>query len=156
MKNNMVKETKSELKKVIWPSRKDVINGTAVVAVMVVIVGIIILAFDFVSSALVKKIISRDDFVVTDIDHTGHDHEHEEGNVERNAIIWSGQFYDGKDYTQVRSLHEVIKKLELISEENKDQAYKVAIFVHNLSYEFQFIKDFFHFLIRFVMQKGVI
>jgi preprotein translocase SecE subunit len=78
MKNNMVKETKSELKKVIWPSRKDVINGTVVVAVMVIIVGAIILAFDFASSALVKKIISRDDFVITDIDHTGHDHNHEE------------------------------------------------------------------------------
>ena len=82
MKNNMIKETKSELKKVIWPSRKDVINGTIVVAVLVVIVGAIILAFDFASSALVKKIISRDDFVITDIDHTGHDHEHEEENVE--------------------------------------------------------------------------
>jgi preprotein translocase subunit SecE len=77
MKNNMIKETKSELKKVIWPSRKDVINGTIVVAVLVVIVGAIILAFDFESSALVKKIISRDDFVITDIDHTGHDHEEE-------------------------------------------------------------------------------
>ena len=52
MKNNMVKETKSELKKVIWPSRKDVINGTVVVAVMVIVVGAIILAFDFASSAL--------------------------------------------------------------------------------------------------------
>ena len=77
MKNNMIKETKSELKKVIWPSRKDVINGTIVVAVLVVIVGTIILAFDFASSALVKKIISRDDFVITDIDHTGHDHDHD-------------------------------------------------------------------------------
>ena len=59
MKNNMVKETKSELKKVIWPSRKDVINGTAVVAVMVLIVGAIILAFDFLSSALIKNIIRK-------------------------------------------------------------------------------------------------
>jgi len=88
MKNNMVKETKSELKKVIWPSRKDVINGTVVVAVMVIIVGAIILAFDFASSALVKKIISRDDFVITDIDHTGHDHDHEEENsVEGDAQL---------------------------------------------------------------------
>ena len=85
MKNNMIKETKSELKKVIWPSRKDVINGTIVVAVLVVIVGAIILAFDFVSSALVKKIISRDDFVITDIDHTGHDHE--ENPVEGDAQL---------------------------------------------------------------------
>ena len=82
---NMLKETKSELKKVIWPSRKDVINGTVVVAVMVIIVGAIILAFDFASSALVKKIISRDDFVITDIvdEHEGHDHA--ENNVEENS-----------------------------------------------------------------------
>jgi hypothetical protein len=48
---------------------------------LVVIVGAIILAFDFASSALVKRIISRDDFVITDIDHTGHEHDHvhEEG-----------------------------------------------------------------------------
>ena len=67
MKNSMIKETKSELKKVIWPSRKDVINGTAVVAVMVVIVGIIILAFDFLSSALIKNIISSGDNSLTNI-----------------------------------------------------------------------------------------
>ena len=86
MKNNMVKETKSELKKVIWPSKKDVINGTVVVAVMVIIVGAIILAFDFASSALVKQIISRDDFVVTDIDHTGHNHE-DENSVDENTQL---------------------------------------------------------------------
>ena len=91
MKNNMVKETKSELKKVIWPSRKDVINGTVVVAVMVVIVGAIILAFDFASSALVKKIISRDDFVITDIDHTGHDHEHDHDHEEENPVEGDAQ-----------------------------------------------------------------
>ena len=78
MKNNMVKETKSELKKVIWPTRKSVINGTLVVAVMVVLVGAIILVFDFFSSAIVKKIISDDSFSITDIDHTGHDHGNEE------------------------------------------------------------------------------
>jgi len=82
MKNNMVKETKSELKKVIWPTRKTVLNGTLVVAVMVVLVGAIILVFDFFSSALVKKIISDDQFSITDIDHTGHDHEHEEEGTE--------------------------------------------------------------------------
>ena len=63
----------------------------------------------------------------------------------RNAIIWSGQFYDGTEYIQTRSLADTIKRLKLIEEENIDNPYKVAIFVHNLSYEFQFIKDFFDF-----------
>ena len=61
-----------------------------------------------------------------------------------NGIIWSGQFYDGKDYKQVRSLHEVIKELKLIEEEAKDlNGDKICIFVHFLSYEYQFIKDYF-------------
>ena len=68
-----------------------------------------------------------------------------DNNPIRNAIIWSGQFYDGTDYIQTRSLYDTIKRLKIIAEENKDNPYKVAIFVHNLSYEFQFIKDFFEF-----------
>ena len=84
MKKNMVKETKSELKKVIWPTRSDVLKGTVTVAVMVVLVGAIILVFDFLSSALVKKVISDENFSITDIeDHTGHDHDHD--HEEENA-----------------------------------------------------------------------
>ena len=63
----------------------------------------------------------------------------------RNAIIWSGQFYNGVDYIQTRSLKDTIKQLKIIEDENRDNPYKVACFVHNLSYEFAFIKDFFNF-----------
>ena len=64
----------------------------------------------------------------------------------RNGIIWSGQFYDGIDYIQTRSLDETIKRLKIIEDDNEDESpYKVVVFVHNLSYEFQFIKDFFEF-----------
>lgn len=88
----------------------------------------------------------RDLFYTFDIETTtlitGFD---KDKNPERNAIIWSGQFFDGKDYYQTRSLMDTIKKLKTIADENKDCPYKVAIFVHNLSYEFQFIKDFFEF-----------
>lgn len=60
----------------------------------------------------------------------------------REGIIWSGQFFDGTDYIQVRSLMDVIKQIQLISDDN-NTPYKTCIFVHNLAYEFQFIKDFF-------------
>ena len=39
MKKSLVKETKSELKKVIWPSAKDVTLGTISVVVISGIVG---------------------------------------------------------------------------------------------------------------------
>ena len=63
----------------------------------------------------------------------------------RHGIIWSGQFYDGTNYDQVRSLRDVIDYLKRIEKREEDAAPigKVAVFVHNLSYEFQFIKDFF-------------
>lgn len=88
----------------------------------------------------------RDLFYTFDIETTtlitGIDADH---NPIRNAIVWSGQFYDGVDYYQTRSLYDTIKKLKIIEDENRDNPYKIVVFVHNLSYEFQFIKDFFNF-----------
>ena len=88
----------------------------------------------------------RDKFWTFDIETTTIITDVVKGNPIRHGFIWSGQFFDGVDYIQVRSLQEVIKRLDLIAEENKDESpYKIAIYVHNLSYEFQFIKDFFNF-----------
>jgi preprotein translocase subunit SecE len=100
MKNNMVKETKSELKKVIWPTRSDVLKGTVTVAVMVVLVGAIILVFDFLSSALVKKVISDENFSITEIDHTGHDHEHEDENAQTPVEENSEPTIDNNEVTE--------------------------------------------------------
>lgn len=95
---------------------------------------------------ITRSHLRKDLFYTFDIETTtiitGHDNH---GNPVRNGIIWSGQFYDGKTFVQVRSLKEVIKRLKLIEEYNKDNPYKVTVFVHNLAYEFQFIKDFFKF-----------
>ncbi len=47
-----------EIKKVVWPSRKDTIAMTIVCCVMVVIAGVVLGIFDFTSSASVKWFLS--------------------------------------------------------------------------------------------------
>ena len=42
-------EMKSELKKVVWPSGKQLLNNTIIVLVAVLIVGVIVCLFDFVA-----------------------------------------------------------------------------------------------------------
>ena len=52
----IVKETKSELKKVIWPSAKDVANGTLAVTVISALVGAYIVCVDIASLKVVDLI----------------------------------------------------------------------------------------------------
>ena len=40
------KEVKSELKKVVWPSKKQLINNTLIVIAAVLIIGVVIWVFD--------------------------------------------------------------------------------------------------------------
>lgn len=42
------KEVKSEMKKVVWPSKKQVINNTLIVIASVLIVGVVIWLLDLV------------------------------------------------------------------------------------------------------------
>ncbi len=41
-----LKEVKSELKKVVWPTKKQVINNTLIVVALVIIISIFIFALD--------------------------------------------------------------------------------------------------------------
>ena len=53
-----LKEMKSELKKVQWPTRKQTINNTLIVLACVVVVGLFIWVFDFVATSIIDVIIS--------------------------------------------------------------------------------------------------
>ena len=53
-----LREMRSELKKVVWPSRKQMINNTLIVLACVLVVGIFIWVFDAVSGLFVNGIIS--------------------------------------------------------------------------------------------------
>ena len=53
-----LKEMKSELKKVQWPTRKQTINNTLIVIACVVVVGIFIWLFDLVANKGIGLILS--------------------------------------------------------------------------------------------------
>jgi preprotein translocase subunit SecE len=52
------KETKSELKKVQWPTWKQTLNNTLIVLVFCVVVGVCIFAFDKVADGLLGALIN--------------------------------------------------------------------------------------------------
>ena len=52
------REMKSELKKVVWPTKSQMINNTLIVLACVLVVGIFIWIFDAVGGVVVNGIIS--------------------------------------------------------------------------------------------------
>ena len=55
--SNYFKDLKSELKKVVWPTRHRVLRGTIIVITMVVLVAIFVMALDFVFSFLMALLL---------------------------------------------------------------------------------------------------
>ena len=52
-----LRDMKSELKKVQWPTRKQTVNNTLIVIACVVVVGICIALFDFVAGEAIRLLI---------------------------------------------------------------------------------------------------
>ena len=52
-----LKEMKSELKKVQWPTRKQTVNNTLIVIACVLVVGVFICGFDALANAVVGALI---------------------------------------------------------------------------------------------------
>lgn len=53
-----LREMKSELKKVVWPSKNQMVNNVLVVLACVVVVGIFIWLFDAIAGLVVNGIIT--------------------------------------------------------------------------------------------------
>ena len=51
------RELRSELKKIVWPTPKQVLKNTLIVAACVLVVGVFIWAFDAVAQFLVNTLI---------------------------------------------------------------------------------------------------
>ena len=54
-----LREVKTELKKVTWPSRKDVLSGTAVVLVAVFVIAFFLGIVDSGLSRLIKELLKK-------------------------------------------------------------------------------------------------
>ncbi|CAG0949909.1 Protein translocase subunit SecE [Gammaproteobacteria bacterium] len=54
-----VRETRAELRKVVWPTREEAINLTGIVVSTIVLMSIFFGAIDYVLSALVKFLLTR-------------------------------------------------------------------------------------------------
>lgn len=52
-----LKETRDELKKVVWPTRQEVIRLTGVVIVVSIIVGVFLGGLDFVFTKMIEIVI---------------------------------------------------------------------------------------------------
>ena len=52
------REMRSELKKVVWPSKSQMINNTIIVIISVLVVGVLVWVFDAVLNLVVQGIIS--------------------------------------------------------------------------------------------------
>jgi len=52
------REMKSELKKVVWPTRKHIVNNTAVALVVMILSAVVIWGFDELAQMIVKAVIS--------------------------------------------------------------------------------------------------
>ena len=52
------REMKSELKKVVWPTRKQLLNNVIVCIVVILICGVFIWLFDWIAGVAVKGLIA--------------------------------------------------------------------------------------------------
>ena len=52
-----MKSTKSEFKKVVWPSRKQLINNTSIVIIALVVIGLVIFGLDSLFISLSKLVL---------------------------------------------------------------------------------------------------
>ncbi len=53
-----LRDMRSELKKVQWPTRKQTVNNTLIVIVCVIVVGVFIALFDFVAGEAIGLLIN--------------------------------------------------------------------------------------------------
>ncbi len=93
-KKSFFKDFKAELKKVIWPTPKQLVNNTIAVVVIVIITAAIVFVLDVAFDLLYKYGINNlkshirgyNTVEITDDHDHDHDHEGEEENASENTV----------------------------------------------------------------------
>ena len=87
VKKHFFKDFKAELKKVIWPTPKQLVNNTVAVATIVLITAVIVFALDAVFDLGNKYGITKLQSIVDEKFNSEeeHDHEHEEGQEDKGS-----------------------------------------------------------------------
>ena len=52
------REMKSELKKVVWPTKKQIVNNTIVALVVMIVAAIVIWGFDEVAQLIIRALVT--------------------------------------------------------------------------------------------------
>ena len=87
VKKHFFKDFKAELKKVIWPTPKQLVNNTVAVVTIVLLTAVIVFALDAVFDLGNKYGITKLQSIVDEKFNSEeeHDHEHEEGQDETSS-----------------------------------------------------------------------
>ena len=99
-KKHFFKDFKAELKKVIWPTPKQIVNNTIAVITIVVITAIIVLVLDLAFEALntyginkIRGLVSSDN-ISSEADHD-YEHEHEDTSAEGETVEINNETGEG-------------------------------------------------------------
>lgn len=87
-KKHFFKDFKAELKKVIWPSTKQVINNTTAVVTIVLITALIVFVLDLAFETLNTQGVNRLKSVVSQMDNTNNvvDNMAEDNTIDNNTV----------------------------------------------------------------------
>ena len=120
-KSGYFKEMKVELKKVVWPTPKELVNNTIAVIVFVLIIGVIVFIADFCFDNLNKYGITRLQEKVQSSLQTTEDSE-ETSEDENNAETSEDSEEESTDETEINE-----ENLEDIDNENQEEQENTSI-----------------------------
>ena len=91
-KKSFFKDFKAELKKVIWPTSKQLINSTTAVVVIVVFTAAIVLVLDLIFDLFNKNVINNlksriKGYDTVQVQESEHNHDHENEVIETNTVV---------------------------------------------------------------------